>query len=319
MSPETSTEPSAESPSRREHGTGASPRRFWGRRNGASHLTRDDEFTGEQHVYEPHAAGLPPLRSYVRELWRRREFAVELSRTRLRAQHFDTTFGQLWLILNPLLLAGVYFVLVDIISPVSRGLDFFAHLMAGLFAYYFVSTAMREGVKSVVKGGRLILNTAFPRALLPLSSVITAFMRFVPTVLIYIPVHIIAGLPFGLHMLWVLPIIAMLVVLAAGLAMLVAALQVYFRDLSSFLPYFLRIWLYASPVLYFASEVPERYKWLLDVNPLAPLLTAWSDVLNAGHAPAAGDLVLGGAWAVALFVGGGLFFISREREFAVRL
>ena len=65
--------------------------------------------------------------------------------------------------------------------------------------------------------------------------------------------------------------------------------------------------------------MPERYEWLLDVNPLAPLLTAWSDVLNAGHAPAPGDLVLGGAWAVALFVGGGLFFISREREFAVRL
>ena len=318
MSPETRTD--KEGPRNAEtNGALAAPRRFWGRRNGASQLTREDEFTGEQHVYEPHAAGLPPLRSYVRELWRRREFAIELSRTRLRAQHFDTTFGQLWLILNPLLLAGVYFVLVDIIVPESRGLKFFAHLMAGLFAYYFVSNAMREGVKSVVKGGRLILNTAFPRALLPLSSVVTAFMRFVPTVIVYAPVHVIAGLPVGFEMLWLFPIVALLVVLASGLAMLVAALQVYFRDLSSFLPYFLRIWLYASPVLYYAHEVPSRYQWLLDINPLAPLLTAWSDILNAGHAPAAGDLLLGTAWAFALFVGGALFFISREREFAVRL
>src|SRR5215218_8087957 len=96
---------------------------------------REDEFTGVRHVYEPHAAGLPPLRSYVRELWRRREFALELSRTRLRAQHFNTAFGQLWLVLNPLLLAGVYFVLVDILRPRSGGLTFFAHLMACLFAY----------------------------------------------------------------------------------------------------------------------------------------------------------------------------------------
>jgi teichoic acid transport system permease protein len=315
MTPDTRTE----ARERRRNGAVAPPRRFWGRRDGSSHLTREDEFTGEQHVYEPHAAGLPPLRSYVRELWRRREFAFELSRTRLRAQHFDTTFGQLWLILNPLLLAGVYFVLVDIIVPESRGVKFFAHLMAGLFAYYFVANAMREGVKSVVKGGRLILNTAFPRALLPLSSVITAFMRFVPTVVVYAPVHAIAGLPFDVELLWVFPIVAMLVVMAFGLAMLVAALQVYFRDLSSFLPYFLRIWLYASPVLYYASEVPDRYQWLLDVNPLAPLLTAWSDVLDAGHTPAAGDLLLGGAWAVALFLAGALFFTSREREFAVRL
>jgi teichoic acid transport system permease protein len=315
-----STETSTESPSGRKNGAVAAPRRSWWRRNGAaSQLTREDEFTGEHHVYEPHAAGLPPLRSYARELWRRREFAFELSRTRLRAQHFDTTFGQLWLILNPLLLAGVYFVLVDIIRPNSRGWAFFAHLMAGLFAYYFVSNSLREGVKSVVKGGGLILNTAFPRALLPLSSVITAFMRFIPTVFIYLPVHFIAGLPVGFHLLWIFPIVFLLTVLAAGLSMFVAAAQVYFRDLSSFLPYILRVWLYVSPVLYFANEVPERYKWLLDINPLAPLLTAWSDVLNAGHAPSAGSLALGAAWAFALFVAGALFFISREREFAVRL
>src|SRR5438045_2851677 len=149
MSTETSTGTNVERPEGDENGAVAAPRRPWGRpwarRNGGgSQLTREDEFTSERHVYEPHAAGLPPLRSYVRELWRRREFAFELSRTRLRAQHFDTTFGQLWLILNPLLLAGVYFVLVDIIRPNTRGWGFFAHLMAGLFAYYFVSNSLRE-------------------------------------------------------------------------------------------------------------------------------------------------------------------------------
>jgi teichoic acid transport system permease protein len=305
--------------SSRKNGAVAALRRPWGRRNGRSHLTREDEFSGQRHVYEPHAAGLPPLRSYVRELWRRREFALELSRTRLRSQHFNTVFGQLWLVLNPLLLAGVYYVLVDIIRPSSRGFDFFAHLMAGLFVYYFVSNSLREGVKSVVKGGRLILNTAFPRALLPLSSVITSFMRFVPTIFIYAPVHVIAGLPIGPQLLWIVPLVALFSVLAAGLTMLVAAGQVYFRDLANFLPYALRVWLYMSPVLYYAEEVPERYKWVLDVNPIAPLLSAWSDVLNAGHAPGGGDIALGAAWAFGLFIAGALFFTSREREFAVRL
>jgi teichoic acid transport system permease protein len=255
----------------------------------------------------------------VQELWRRREFAFELSRTRLRAQHFNTAFGQLWLVLNPLLLAGVYFVLVDILRPRSGGWTFFAHLMACLFAYYFVSNAMREGVRSVVKGGRLILNTAFPRALLPFSSVLNAFMRFVPTIVIYAPVHAIAGLPFGPELLWVLPLSALLFVLASGLAMLVAALQVYFRDLANFLPYLLRVWVYVSPILYYADEVPSKYEWILALNPLAPLLTAWSDVLIAGQAPNAGDVLAGAAWAFALFTAGALFFVSREREFAVRL
>jgi len=283
------------------------------------HPPREDEFTSERHVYEPHKIGLPPVAPYLRELWRRREFAREMSRTNLRAQHFNTVFGQLWLILNPLMLAGVYFVLVDILRSGSRGADFFAHLMAGLFAYYFVSDAVRLSVKSVTGGGRLILNTAFPRALLPLSGVLTSFMRFLPTIAIYVPVHLIAGLPIEPVLLWVLPLTVLMIVLAAGAAMLVASLQVYFRDLKNFLPYLLRVWLYASPVLYYADEVPDRYDILLALNPLGGLLTAWSDVINQGRAPDASSLALAAGWAFGIFLAGALFFMSREREFAVRL
>jgi teichoic acid transport system permease protein len=280
---------------------------------------RTDEFTAVRHVYEPHRVGLPPLGSYVRQLWKRREFAFELSRTDLRAQHYNTLFGQLWLVLNPLLLACVYFVLVDILRDSTGGVQFFAHLMAALFAYYFVTDAIRHSVRSVTGGGRLILNTAFPRLLLPGASVITAFKRFLPTIAIFIPVFFAADLPVGAHLLWLIPVFALFVLLAAGISSLVAALQVYFRDLKNFLTYGLRMWLYASPVLYAASQVPDRYQFLLVLNPLAPLLTAWSDVIDRGVAPDPADLALGAAWGLVLFVGGALFFVSREREFAVRL
>jgi teichoic acid transport system permease protein len=279
----------------------------------------EDEFTSEQHVYAPHKIGLPPLGPYVREVWRRREFAFEMSRTTLRVQHYNTALGQLWLVLSPLLLACVYYVLVDILRARAGGVEFFAHLMACLFAYYFVTDAIRQGVRSVVGGGRLILNTAFPRVLLPAATVVTALWRFLPTLAIYIPVHLAVGLPVGPQMLWLLPIFALFTLLATGLATLVAAGQVYFRDLKNFLTYALRLWLYASPILYFADEVPQRYEFLLVFNPLAPLLTAWSDVLDRGVAPDPVDLVIGGAWAFAFLIGGSLFFISREREFAVRL
>jgi teichoic acid transport system permease protein len=277
------------------------------------------EWEVEQHVYEPHRIGLPPIIPYVRELWRRREFAFELSRTKLQAQHFDTVFGQFWLVLNPMLLALVYFVLVDILRHGHRPHGFFAHLVAGIFAYYFVSGAVREGVKSIVKGGRLVLNTAFPRALLPLSTVISSFWNFIPTFVIYIPIHIASGFPIGLVDLWLIPIVFLLAMIAAGLSMFVAALQVYFRDVRSFLPYVLRVWLYASPVLYYANEVPHHWGWLIKANPIGSLLAAWSVVLQRGHAPPPVDMLFGIGWAVALFALGALFFMSREREFAVRL
>ena len=280
---------------------------------------RAEAFAPERHVYEPHRVGLPPLRVYLREAWRRRQFAREMSRTELRAQHFDTAFGQLWLLLNPLLLTLVYFVLVDILRHGTRGPQFFAHLMVGLFAFHFFSQAVQQGTKSVVGGGKLILNTAFPRILLPLSSVLTAFMRFLPTLAIYAVVHVAAGLPVGPHLLWAIPVFLLLVLFATGVTMLLAAVQVYFRDVSSFLPYVMRIWLYASPVLYYLYEVPARFRPIMDANPLAPTLGAWSEVLTEGRSPGAGMLLWGLAWGVGALLVGGLFFVAREREFAVRL
>jgi teichoic acid transport system permease protein len=107
--------------------------------------------------------------------------------------------------------------------------------------------------------------------------------------------------------------------MASGLAMIVGALQVYFRDLKDFMPYLLRVWLFASPVLYFASEMPEQYRFLLYVNPLGQLLAAWSDVINLGGTPSAEQLAVASAWAFGLLIAGFLYFVSREREFAVRL
>ena len=279
----------------------------------------DDEFGSIRHVYEPHRVGLPPLRSYVRELWRRREFAFELARTDLRAKHFNTVFGQLWLVLNGLLLGGIYFILVAIVGRGNKGIEFLAHLLAALFMFRFVSNSVSQGARSVVGGGRLILNTAFPRALLPLSAVLTAFMAFLPTALVYAVLHLVVDRPVGPELLWLVPIIATVIVFASGAAMLIAAAQVYFRDLKSFLPYLTRVWLYGSPILYTVREIPERFEPFLQLNPLYPMLASLSTVVDEGRSPSAGMLLWGLAWALGVFVVGALFFVSREREFAVRL
>jgi ABC-type polysaccharide/polyol phosphate export permease len=278
-----------------------------------------ESFTPQHHVYEPHKVGLPPLRAYIHEVWRRRQFAVELARTRLQSQHYGTAFGMVWLVLNPLLLGVVYFVLVDILRSGQHPKGFFAQLLAGIFLYYLMSDAVRPAAKSVTSGGRLILNTAFPRTLLPLAAVITSVMRFWPTMVVYAIIHVASGLPINLNLLWAVVVFAEVVVFTTGVSMFFAALQVYFRDLANFLPYLMRIWLYMSPILWHASEVPHGYKWLLYVNPMGSMLTAWAESLNEAIMPGGRWLLLGAAWAVASFVVGAVFFISRERDFAVRL
>jgi len=282
-------------------------------------ISPEDEYLGEHHVYEPHRAGLPKMRPYFRELWRRKSFAFELSHTEMHAANTDTFFGQAWLVINPLLLAAVYFILVDIVSGRSQRPTFFAHLTSGLFLFYFISGAMLAGASSVVAGGRLIMNTSFPKMLLPLSSTYTAFRRFLPTMLVYAVLHVMAKLPVGPHLLWIFVILLEAVCFAFGLAMLFATAQVYFRDTKSFLPYSVRIWLYLTPVLWFADKAPKSLVPFLPYNPLYGIMGSWSQVLIEGQQPSKTLLLLGALWSVAALIVGGLFFMSREREFAVRL
>ena len=277
-----------------------------------------DDFLPEHHVYEPHKTGLPPLRPYLKAMWQRRQFAVELARTQLRAQHANTIFGQLWLLINPILLGVVYYVLVTIVRGGSRGPEFFAHLLGGLFAYYFVNWSMTGGAKSIVSGGRLILNTAFPRVLLPLASVQSAFRRFLPALIPYFIIHAAMGMPFTWNLLYMIPVVVILIAVAIGMSLIVATLQVYFRDIKNVLPYALRMWMYASPVIWYADDVPDQYDWLLTINPLASTLTIWSEV-REGMAPSWEHFALGAGWALVILVVGWVVFTSREREFAVRL
>jgi len=102
-------------------------------------------------VYEPFKAGLPKLGRYWKSLWSRRTFIKEYSKSELREQHFDSVFGQLWLVLNPLLLSGVYFILIMIIGGTTDSARY-AHLTASLFLFYLVANSLTGGVKSVTAG-----------------------------------------------------------------------------------------------------------------------------------------------------------------------
>lgn len=300
----------------------------------------ETEFSQGVHVYEPHRAGLPKLRPYFRELWARRHFAITLAHTDMRAAHTATFFGQMWLIINPLLLALVYLLLVDVISGHQQGLWYFSHLLSGLFVFYFVSAGMIQGANIVVQEGGLIMNQAFPRLLLPLTSVYVAVRRFLPTLTILFAIHFLSGTPTTIDLVWLVPIFAEIALFTAGLASFFAAVQVYFRDMSQFLPYFTRIWLYVSPVIFTVGQIKHKHKlaqleWL---NPLMPLLGNWTQVFagepvcrtgtppgckTIDHIETVGVdfhyLAAGFAWAVVVFAIGALYYISRERDFAVRL
>ncbi|SDT43381.1 teichoic acid transport system permease protein [Friedmanniella luteola] len=288
--------------------------------------TRDNEteFEPVYHRYGPHRAGLPPLVPYFRELWHRREFAAEMSRATMRSANVSTFFGQAWLVLNPLLTAAVYYLLVTIIRG-RHDPAFFTHLTLGLFAFNLVSTSITSGATSVTTSGRLLINTAFPRLLIPLSAVRTAFFRFLPTIPVYLFFHVLfLRDQWSWQMLLGGYFLVTMILFGMGMAAFFSTLQIYFRDTSSFLPFFVRLWMYLSPVLWlpeaiFNSDFPRWMLTLIQINPMYSMLGGYSDAIQEGRVPDLSMWVTSAVWAVAVAVLGFLFFISREREFAVRL
>ena len=270
-------------------------------------------------VYEPSKTGLPPLRPYLRGIWDRRPFMWHLARTELKARNYDTALGQAWIIIDPLLMAAVYYLLRTVVRPVS-GADreiFIDHLIWAVFFFQFTTKSLRQGAQSILGNKQMVLNTAFPRGIFPIVAVLVAFLDFLPTLAIYFIVHAVLGLPFGASLVVLPLIIAMLILFNLGCALLYAPLTVFFRDTSALLPYLAQVWTYVTPVLYMVSEIPPNLLPYLRLNPLFPFWAALEQIF-AGEMPSPGYLLVAGAWSLVFFFGGAVLFLIREREFAIR-
>ena len=289
-----------------------------------------DSFSPRIQVFEPHRASLPPVIPYIKEFWNRKQFSFELAKFADKAEYLGSNLGKVWLVLNPLLLAFVYFLLVTVLrggSDKAHGFTTLAHILIGLFTFYFAQNLINDGAQSITSGGRLILNQAFPRTLLVLSSAIRSFWQYLPTIPVYIVVVVLGKLfiPeakvhwFSLALLWVPLVIFFLAITAFGIALFFATMNVYFRDTTKLLSYTTRIWLYMSPVLWEPTRLHGWHRAILYINPLGPALSSTSNIWIEGKAPSLSMILGMAAWALAALLVGATFFISRERDFAVRI
>lgn len=283
--------------------------------------SEDPISTRKRNVYKPYRAGLPNIGRYLSSMWGRKAFVYELASAERRAEHLDTVFGNLWSVISPLFMAGIYYLLIFVLQGSHQGTEYFLHLVAGIFLFNYISIAAARGANSITGAGRLIMNTSFPRALLPITASWAALIQFFPTMIIYFVFHLVAGEPFGWAMLQAIPALFLVVVFTTGFAMIVATAQVYFRDTRSLLPFVTRIWMYITPVLYFPELLSSltSLTWLTWANPLFYSVEIWSGALVRLDTFSMATWVIAIAWSFASFLIGFFLLLSREGEFAVRL
>jgi teichoic acid transport system permease protein len=261
---------------------------------------------------------------YLAETWRRRPFIWHLARTQLKAENYDTVAGQLWIILNPILMAAVYlFVRTVFRPPKGDQRDVIDHLIMGVFLFKFISSGMMLGARSIYMNRNVVLNTAFPRAIFPIASTTQAFMELIPTMGVFLIVHWYTQQPFSPDaLLWVPFYLVTLTIFCLGLALLFAPLCVLYRDVTSTVPYLTKVWLFMSPVMYSVAELqassPELYNYVKYLNAAFGWYAAFEQIFD-GQQPDTQWLFLTLFWMTVTFFAGAALFLLKERRFAARL
>ncbi len=255
----------------------------------------------------------------LKEIYTYREMIYSLVRKDLRGRYKGSILGFFWTFLNPLLQLIVYTI---VFSTIMRmGIEkYYLFLFVALIPWIFFSTSIQGGASCIIAQKSLVTKIYFPREVIPIAHVTSAFVNMLYCFVIVFIVVFASKVSVGFPALLCLPVImAIQYILALGIAFLVSAVTVYFRDFEHILGIVTMAWMYLTPVIYPITMVPERYMTIFRLNPMTPITIAYRDILYYGIRPHMGTLLQGFGLGVAILIIGLLIFNVLKGHFAEEL
>lgn len=261
------------------------------------------------------------LRNYLTALWNRRHFIIAESRAKMSSSTRKNMLGYGWLFFNPLLSVLAYWFIFGFILQTSRGVpNFLGFLVIGVFFFGFTGKCMTGGTGAIRAGASMIKGFQFPRAALPISTVVRNFLDFMPTVLVM--AIVLAVVPPLEVITWrvvlVIPVIVLQTLFNVGLACLFARLGHRLPDLTNFMSIVSRFWLYGSGVFFSLEDRLADHPMLqtiMQYNPMHAYLTIVRNSLLYGVDSDPRLWIIGAAWALGLMIVGFLFFWRGEENY----
>jgi len=240
-------------------------------------MTRANDSEGQATGHLRSSDVTESMGAYLRHSWRRRHFALAMPADKFRSRNQNTVLGNLWNLLNPLLTAGVYFLLFGVILNVNRGIDnYIFWLVIGLFAYRFTTSTVMQGAVSITSRQGLVRSLRFPRILLPVASTIGELITFAFEVLMLFVFAFATGAGISWRVLLLPVVVALHTLFNFGCALIAARCNDSFRDVEKFLPFVFQILRYLSgvmvPIALFEDRGPKVIHLVLSWNPLVWIL-----------------------------------------------
>ncbi len=212
------------------------------------------------------------------EVWRYRDLFLVLCWRELKLRYRQTALGVIWVILQPLLSSILLALIFSRLVGTRTAIPYVLIVFTGMVMWQFFGSAVQRASSSVVMDANLITKVYFPRMIVPLSGIGAALIDFLVSLVVLV-VLLAAYRVMPSWRLLAFPAFVLLAAVAAiGVSLWMSALNVRYRDFMFAAPFLLQVWMYASPVVYLTSIVPERWRFLYELNPAAGFIegTRWS-------------------------------------------
>jgi len=252
-----------------------------------------------------------------KQLWLYRELLYFLTWRDLKVRYKQTVLGVTWAIIQPLFTMLIFTLFFGRLAGVpSDNVPYPLFVYAGLVLWTFLSTAVSNCGNSLVTSQNLLTKVYFPRLIIPGATVGAGLVDFMLAFLVLIGLMIYYKVSVTWNLLLVLPLIVLTTLLALGFGMWTAAMNVKYRDIRFALPFAIQLWMFLSPIIYPSSFVPERYRWLLLINPLTGFIDNFRAALFASRAINWLSLGIATAITLVMLVYSLFVFKRMERNFA---
>lgn len=255
----------------------------------------------------------------IKELYNYREMTFSLIKRELRGKYKASALGFLWTLLIPLFQYVVYTVVFSVFMK-SNIEEYYIFLIVGLFPWNFFSASVTTGASCVVYQENLIKKIYFPRLVLPIAYVTSAFINMLISFVVVFAVLIFSGHGLSAAALCYLPLIMLIeYIMSLGVCMLVSALTVYFRDLEYILGILMLAWIYFTPVFYQLDIVPKQCEVVFNINPMTSVILAYQQILYDKKIPQVDNLMTAVLFGVVMLAVGYLVFNKLQRKFVEEL
>ena len=265
----------------------------------------------------PPSIQLSSLGSDTRKLVQYRDLFYTLTVHRIKVRYKQSVLGIAWAVLQPVTLMMIYTIIFSYVAKIQTGnIPYALFAFSALLPWTCFATGLSNATNGLVSNAQLVTKVYFPREILPLTYVCAALFDFLVASIVLVAMMIYYDVQLTLNALYIIPILLVLVIFIIATSLIFSATQVRFRDVGVALGLLLQIWMFASPVVYPLSAVPQRIRPLYELNPLVGIIENFRRVLLQAVGPDFRSLAISSLISIVLLIAGYIYFKRVEATIA---